>query len=454
MKRGFTLAEVMVALLILSVILAASAPIITKKTIRTAGGAGNNPWELIGNTTNKKFNGTGSNVTAMIGYGNVPSVNKPPRLIINSNSNNINLIDFYQSGAKKGSLTINDRGYFLGNYPDLNTTTIGSGETSRAYTITNTIAIGNVTSYSKNSIAIGNNVSASVDGIAIGSNANSSNLSAISIGNNAKASTRSIAIGSYANVSATNSIAIGTYANVLTPYSLAIGKGAHASANNSYVIGNNSTLAANNAILIGHNTTISNAATFVMPSTSGGTNTSYSDHIILGSDTMDTILNGETHIPIALYTTSISVYNLSSPNLSITSDLRLKNLGKEYTSGMDKLNQLKIYNYTFKDEPKIKRVGVIAQELMKVFPNAVSKDERGYYVIRQEDIFYTMVNAIKEINLKIAKLIENIKNPSEKSVILADRISDLDTTVKQQQTDLKNLKRRIWLLKLKTAYLK
>ena len=46
------------------------------------------------------------------------------------------------------------------------------------------------------------------------------------------------------------------------------------------------------------------------------------------------------------------------------------------------------------------KLGVVAQELQKVFPNAVTKDKDGYLRIRQEDMFYAMINAIKELDLK------------------------------------------------------
>ena len=56
------------------------------------------------------------------------------------------------------------------------------------------------------------------------------------------------------------------------------------------------------------------------------------------------------------------------------SDRRLKYVGKENTSGLDKIRQLKVFNYTFKkDEKKTPHVGVIAQDLQKVFPDAVKK---------------------------------------------------------------------------------
>ena len=83
------------------------------------------------------------------------------------------------------------------------------------------------------------------------------------------------------------------------------------------------------------------------------------------------------------------------------SDRRLKYVGKENTSGLDKIRQLKVFNYTFKkDEKKIPHVGVIAQDLQKVFPDAVKKGVDGFLTIRMEDMFYAVINAIKELDAK------------------------------------------------------
>ena len=83
------------------------------------------------------------------------------------------------------------------------------------------------------------------------------------------------------------------------------------------------------------------------------------------------------------------------------SDRRLKYVGKESSAGLDKIRQLKVFNYTFKkDEKKTPHVGVIAQDLQKVFPDAVKKGVDGFLTIRMEDMFYAVINAIKELDAK------------------------------------------------------
>ena len=106
------------------------------------------------------------------------------------------------------------------------------------------------------------------------------------------------------------------------------------------------------------------------------------------------------------------------------SDRRLKYVGKENTSGLDKIRQLKVFNYTFKkDETKTPHVGVIAQDLQKIFPDAVSKAKDGFLKIRFEDMFYAMINAIKELDAKY-KAQEQRINELEK------RIEQLEAKIK------------------------
>ena len=48
-----------------------------------------------------------------------------------------------------------------------------------------------------------------------------------------------------------------------------------------------------------------------------------------------------------------------------------------------------------------------------VFPNAVTKGEDGYYKIRWDEMLYSAINAVKELNAKvinIAKRIESDRN--------------------------------------------
>ena len=99
----------------------------------------------------------------------------------------------------------------------------------------------------------------------------------------------------------------------------------------------------------------------------------------------------------------------------------MKNVGEVYKGGLAELKKLELFHYTYKeDKEKVPHVGVIAQDLQKVFPDAVIKGEDGFLRIRIEDMFYAVINAVKELDSKITALSEQIK-------------SNLDLTAKLQQ---------------------
>ena len=118
------------------------------------------------------------------------------------------------------------------------------------------------------------------------------------------------------------------------------------------------------------------------------------------------------------------------------SDRRLKYVGKDNNDGLVKIKQLKVFNYVYKkDTTKTPHVGVIAQDLQKVFPNAVQKGKDGFLTIRMEDMFYAVINAIKELDAKITALQKENQ--------------ELKQLVKQVQEDNKRLDQRLQKLEAK-----
>ena len=93
----------------------------------------------------------------------------------------------------------------------------------------------------------------------------------------------------------------------------------------------------------------------------------------------------------------------------ISSDARLKNIYGDSTAGLNEINALKVKDYTYKaDKTKTPHVGVIAQELQKVFPNSVIEGSDGYLSITQEEMFFGIVNSIQELSDKNDKISEKI----------------------------------------------
>lgn len=143
----------------------------------------------------------------------------------------------------------------------------------------------------------------------------------------------------------------------------------------------------------------------------------------------------------ALKTLNDAIGNLETYH----SDARLKNISGDSTAGLAEINKLEIKNYTYKnDEKKTPHVGVIAQQLQKVFPDAVTTDKDGYLRIRTEDIFYAMVNSIKELCAKLQDL-------TAKVVGLDKRITELEAQNKMLLEQNKAFEKRLEKLEKQAA---
>ena len=90
-----------------------------------------------------------------------------------------------------------------------------------------------------------------------------------------------------------------------------------------------------------------------------------------------------------------------------------------------------MFNYTFKkDKNKTPHVGVIAQDLQKVFPDAVTKGEDGFLRIRLEDMFYAAINAIKELATRMDRNEQKIKQLEQENKELKARLERLEKALK------------------------
>lgn len=126
----------------------------------------------------------------------------------------------------------------------------------------------------------------------------------------------------------------------------------------------------------------------------------------------------------------------------LRSDIRLKNLSGKFTAGLDEIKRLKIYNYTYKsDDTKNPHVGVIAQDLKRVFPTAVTKDENGYYSIRWDEMFYAAINAIKTINTKVEALASRVVKDQTRIANLKKDNAQLEKQLTILSNELANLEK-------------
>ena len=111
----------------------------------------------------------------------------------------------------------------------------------------------------------------------------------------------------------------------------------------------------------------------------------------------------------------------------------MKNVGEKFKGGLAELKKLDLFHYTYKkDKEKTPHVGVMAQDLQKVFPNAVKKGADGYLTIRWEDMFFALINAVKELDAKVDLLVKQQK-----------KISELETKVDKLEKRLAAIEKKL-----------
>ena len=443
-RNGFSLMEMMVVLLIVAIIAAASAPMVSKNMARNAG-SGDSPWVFTGTSNSIAYNMRGdANSSAIIGATKLPSgLAVSPKLYIQSKGNEPQLT-FGDNNGLTASLVMDSTNGRVGlsNLQINNhTVALGTNQTADGSSIKTVLIGDDAEVQGEGTTVIGYDASArGVRSTAIGSCSNTFGDQNTVIGYKASASGGSynVVIGEEARASQSYSVAVGNSAQALQPYSVAIGYNVTANKQHQIVLGTDQdTVYIPGRLVVDKETVV------------GRTGGAFIFNHVVANDSSSGVrglnqgLRGlgkknsswEARI-ISNITPSADSVPLGGGS-NMYSDRRLKNVGERFTSGLEKIKKLEVYNYTFKkDETKTPHVGVIAQDLRKVFPDAVTKGEDGYLRIRFEDMFYALVNAVKELDEKITNAFDNIAN-------LNKRLDDQEKIIKQLQEQNKKLETRL-----------
>lgn len=534
-KLGFSLAEAMITLMIISLILAAVIPVMSRRQLTS-----DSMWKYASNNSDI-FYGEGASQAAIIGSNSVPQGAMSPKLVLvthaDSNADTIkrSMIDFYQktsSGitnigkisfdntglnaaigkeALKKTTISGDNGKYntgLGSYT-LTENTTGTANTAVGVyamqlnqTGVNNTAVGvqamqgNKTGYQNT--AVGNyallEAQANNDTTAIGYNAMSKATDAAvqntAVGSNSlfySKSSCNTAVGAYVlnalNLTGNRNVAIGNqtlsfntsgYDNAAmglhsllrneTGYqNTAVGIGALRDNKD----GHDNTGIGWGALMYGasinENVSVGN---FALTHTTGNNNTA------IGYDACREIQGGDNNIcigyksgPLAgsanvnhskkLY---IDIERRNDPliwgafdyrqvmingSLYTTSgalsgsDKKLKNVGKDYNLGLENILKLKIKDFTYKsDKQKRLHHGVIAQDVQKIMPDAVIKGPDNKLFVDVNEVVYTLVNAVKQLHVKICDNLNRIKT-------LEEQIKNKDKQIEDLQQEIKTINKRL-----------
>jgi hypothetical protein len=185
-----------------------------------------------------------------------------------------------------------------------------------------------------------------------------------------------------------------------------------ASADYSLATGLNTTASGKNSTAMGMNTTASDYGSFVIGQyndalssiTSGGSATDYN-----ADNTAFVIGNGTSNAKSDAFKVKFNGNTTVSNNLTvsgdvvISSDARLKANIVSLGSTLSKLLLIDGKTYTMKKNSK-QKIGVLAQDIQKVFPELVSKDENEMLAVNYQGLVPVLINALKEQHTKISRL--------------------------------------------------
>jgi hypothetical protein len=103
----------------------------------------------------------------------------------------------------------------------------------------------------------------------------------------------------------------------------------------------------------------------------------------------------------------------------VFSDLRLKEIKTPYEYGLTEISRLNPVRFQYQKSnplslPSDKEfVGLVAQDVQGIIPDAVKKDDNGYLMLNNDPIIWAMLNAIKELkaeNEQLRKRVEALES--------------------------------------------
>jgi hypothetical protein len=203
------------------------------------------------------------------------------------------------------------------------------------------------------------------------------------MGNRSKANgNTSLAMGYEAIANGDYSTATGQWSEAIGSHSTAMGKSSKANDYSSLVIGYYN--------LSGN--TVTGSATQANPANTAFVigNGTFSSR----SDAFKVMANGDTTVSNDLTVNG---------DVVVSSDARLKANIMSLGSTLAKLLLIDGKRYTMKKDGK-KKIGVLAQDIQKVFPELVTTDDKDMLAVNYQGLVPVLINALKEQDDKISRL--------------------------------------------------
>lgn len=154
----------------------------------------------------------------------------------------------------------------------------------------------------------------------------------------------------------------------------------------------------------------------------GGTYNFFGDAVTIGTSTVPgytLVVNG-------------TAAKTGGGSWSTLSDERLKDIKGEFTRGLNEIIALDPVVFNYKDGNSLDlpsdqaQIGFIAQEVKKIFPEAVGERNDGYLDFNMHPVNVALVNAVKELNQKLENINKENEELKAQIGILMDRINKIE----------------------------
>jgi hypothetical protein len=172
-------------------------------------------------------------------------------------------------------------------------------------------------------------------------------------------------------------------------------------------------------------------------------------NINTGNDILTILSNGAVGIETVNPDNTLSVNGSADKpgggSWGTFSDGRLKTVEGSYDTGLDALLKLTPVRYRYKEQNAMciedgqQHVGFVAQEVENVIPEAVTRNSRGYLLVNNDPILWTMLNAIKQQQTQIEALTRSAREKDAQIQKLTEQAQALE----KLQLEMAGLKGRL-----------
>jgi len=157
-----------------------------------------------------------------------------------------------------------------------------------------------------------------------------------------------------------------------------------------------------------------------------------------------------TYSPDMLLSVNGNADKAGGGSWAVFSDRRLKSVDGSFSPGLSQVLKINPIRYRYKKDNALglpsdeEHIGVVAQQILQVIPEAVTENSRGYLLVNNDPIIWAMLNAIKEQQ-------RQIRNEEKRVKAQQAEVSSLRAQLRQQEARSAALASRLVNLERKTA---